>query len=68
MNIKEKIDFIVREYDRVLKNNMPTPGYLEKQNKAVEMIANDNCAGLYLLKEGLSEEREWITNMLMNEG
>jgi len=63
MKITERVDLITRDYIRRLENNISIPSWLEKQKEAILL---DNRNGLYLLEEGLVEEREWITSLLMN--
>ena len=63
MKITERVDLITRDYIRRLENDIFIPTWLEKQKEAILL---DNRDGLYLLEEGLIEEREWITNLLMN--
>ena len=63
MKITERVDLITRDYIRRLENDIFIPTWLEKQKEAILL---DNRNGLYLLEEGLIEEREWITNLLMN--
>ena len=63
MKITERVDLITRDYIRRLENNISIPSWLEKQKEAILL---DNRNGLYLLEEGLIEEREWITSLLMN--
>ena len=63
MKITERVDLITRDYIRRLENDIFIPKWLEKQKEAILL---DNRNGLYLLEEGLVEEREWITSLLMN--
>jgi len=63
MKITERVDLITRDYIRRLENDISIPSWLEKQKEAILL---DNRNGLYLLEEGLIEEREWITSLLMN--
>ena len=66
MKPKELVENITNEYIRRLENDIHIPPYLEKQKNAIMLLADNNSNGLYLLKEGLIEEREWITNLLTN--
>jgi hypothetical protein len=59
-----RIELITIDCIRRLENNITIPGWLEKQKNAIEMIADDNRKGIYLLIEGLTEEKEWITSLL----
>ena len=63
VKITERVDLITRDYIRRLENDISIPSWLEKQKEAILL---DNRNGLYLLEEGLIEEREWITSLLMN--
>ena len=66
MKLSERLDHITSDHLRRSENDIVIPDWLDKQNKAVEIIADDNKNGIYLLIEGLFEEREWITSLLMN--
>ena len=66
MKLTERIDLITRDYIRRMENDIFIPTWLEKQKEAILLLADDNRDGLYLLIEGLIEEREWITSLLTN--
>jgi len=66
MTLCERVDLITRDYIRRMENDIAIPSWLEKQKDAILMLADDNRDGLFLLEEGLIEERDWITYLLTN--
>lgn len=68
MNLKERIELITKDYIYRMNNNIKIPSWLEKQKRSIDLLSDDNRNGLYLLEEGLMEERDWITYLLTKMG
>jgi len=68
MNLKERIELITKDYIYRMNNNIKIPSWLEKQKRSVDLLSDDSRNGLYLLEEGLMEERDWITYLLTKMG
>ena len=62
--MENKIKYIVLRYLYLKENHRDTPSWLSKQVKGIWLMATDRTGGTYLLKEGLQEERDYITELL----
>jgi len=60
----ETIKSITLDYLYRRENRRDVPAWLSKQVKGIWLMATDRTGGTYLLKEGLQEERDYITELL----
>ena len=64
MKLDERIKTITLDYLWRKENRRPIPAWLTKQIKGIWMITTDPAAGMLLLKEGLIEQRDYITGLI----